>query len=217
MANGSLDMWIHPRLHRGSPRRVLTLGQRISISAGVASALDYLHNQLIPPLIHCDLKPSNVLLDYDMTPCIGDFGSAKFLSSSLSTPRGLVGASGTIGYIAPEYGMGCKISTGGDVYSFGVLLLEMLTAKRPTDTLFDSDLSLHKYVESAFPDRINEILDPQMPLEEDRVVTLCMQNYIIPLVEIGLMCSMESPKNRPGIRDVCAKIVAIQKAFVGTF
>jgi Leucine-rich repeat (LRR) protein len=102
MANGSLDMWIHPRQHHGSPRRVLSLGQRISIAVDVASALDYMHNQLIPPLIHCDLKPSNVLLDYDMTSRVGDFGSAKFLSSSLSnSPEGLVGASGTIGYIAP--------------------------------------------------------------------------------------------------------------------
>jgi hypothetical protein len=101
MANGSLDMWIHPRLHRGSPRRFLSLGQRISIAADVASALDYLHNQLTPPMIHCDLKPSHVLLDYEMTSRIGDFGSAKFLSSSLGTPEGLTGVGGTIGYIAP--------------------------------------------------------------------------------------------------------------------
>ncbi|KAL6839793.1 hypothetical protein ACP4OV_030481 [Aristida adscensionis] len=219
MANGSLDMWIHTRLHRGSPRRVLSLGQRISIAAEVASALDYLHNQLIPPLIHCDLKPNNVLLDYDMTSRIGDFGSAKFLSSSLSaSPDGLVGASGTIGYIAPEYGMGCKISTGGDVYGFGVLLLEMLTAKRPTDhEIFGNELSLHEYVESAFPNKLDEILDPQMPHKDGGLFTLCMQNCIIPLVEIGLMCSMESPKDRPGMREVSAKIVAMQEAFVETF
>ncbi|TVU07425.1 hypothetical protein EJB05_47480, partial [Eragrostis curvula] len=218
MANGNLDMWIHPRLHQGIPRRVLSLRQRISIAADVASALDYLHNQLMPPLIHGDLKPNNVLLDYDMTSHIGDFGSAKFLSSSLSSnPKGLVGATGTIGYIAPEYGMGCKISTGGDVYGFGVLLLEMLTAKRPTDTVFVNGLSLHTYVDSAFPDKSNDILDPQMPHEDGDVGNPCMQKYIIPLVQIGLMCSMESPKDRPGMRDVCAKIVHIQEAFVETF
>ncbi|KAF8711546.1 hypothetical protein HU200_028990 [Digitaria exilis] len=219
MANGSLDLWIHPRKHQGIPRRVLSLGQRISIAADVASALDYLHNQLIPPLIHCDLKPSNILLDYDMTSRIGDFGLAKFLSSSLSSnPEGLVGASGTIGYIAPEYGMGCKISTGGDVYGFGVLLLEMLTARQPTDELFGDNLSLHKYVDLAFPDKICEILDPQLQNKEDGVLyNIHMQNYIMPLVEIGLMCSMESPKDRPGMQEVCAKIVAIQETFIQAF
>jgi serine/threonine protein kinase len=114
--------------------------------------------------------------------------------------------------------MGCKISTGGDVYGFGVLLLEMLTAKRPTDKLFGDHLSLHKYVDLAFPDKINEILDPQIQNKENEV--LCnrhMQNYIIPLVKIGLMCSMELPKDRPGMRDVCVKIVAIQEAFIQTF
>ena len=117
-----------------------------------------------------------------------------------------------------EYAMGCKISTSGDVYSFGVLLLEMLTAKRPTDKLFGNDLSLHKYVGLAFPDKISEILDPQMQNKEDEILcNLHMQNYIIPLVEIGLMCSMESPKDRPAMKDVYAKIIAIQEGFIQTF
>ena len=114
-----------------------------------------------------------------------------------------------------EYGMGCKISTGYDVYSFGVLLLEMLTAIRPTDALCGDALSLHKYVDLAFPDRIAEVLDPHMPSEEDEAAaSLRVQKYIIPLVSIGLMCTMDSPKDRPGMHDVCARIVAIKEAFV---
>lgn len=100
MANGSLDMWVHPKLHQNSPKRGLSLGQMIRIAADVASALDYMHNQLTSPLTHCDLKPSNVLLDYDMT-AIGDFGSAKFLNASSCSSECLVGVGGTIGYIAP--------------------------------------------------------------------------------------------------------------------
>uniref|UniRef100_A0A0E0P671 Protein kinase domain-containing protein n=1 Tax=Oryza rufipogon TaxID=4529 RepID=A0A0E0P671_ORYRU len=72
MANGSLDMWVHPKLHQNSPKRGLSLGQMIRIAADLTS-----------PLTHCDLKPSNVLLDYDMT-AIGDFGSAKFLNATLN-------------------------------------------------------------------------------------------------------------------------------------
>ncbi|XP_052153309.1 probable LRR receptor-like serine/threonine-protein kinase At3g47570 isoform X2 [Oryza glaberrima] len=214
MANGSLDMWVHPKLHQNSPKRGLSLGQMIRIAADVASALDYMHNQLTPPLIHCDLKPSNVLLDYDMTARVGDFGSAKFLNSSSCSSECLVGVGGTIGYIAPEYGMGYKISTGCDVYSFGVLLLEMLTGMRPTDAMFTDGISLHKFVSMMFPNNLQEVLDPHMPREEHHACpALLMQTYVLPLVEVGLLCSMESPKDRPGMRDVSAKIFAISEAF----
>ncbi|VAH41275.1 unnamed protein product [Triticum turgidum subsp. durum] len=109
--------------------------------------------------------------------------------------------------------MGCKVSTVGDVYGFGVLLLEMLTAVRPTEAQCSNALGLHKYVDQAFPERIAEILDPHMPSEEDEAAaSLRMQNYIIPLVSIGLMCTMESPNDRPGMHDVCARIVAIKEA-----
>uniref|UniRef100_J3LW43 Receptor kinase-like protein Xa21 n=1 Tax=Oryza brachyantha TaxID=4533 RepID=J3LW43_ORYBR len=213
MANGSLDMWIHPKLHQNSPKRGLSLGQ-IRIAADVAFALDYMHNQLTPPLIHCDLKPSNVLLDYDMTARVGDFGSAKFLNSSSCRSECLIGVRGTIGYIAPEYGMGYKISTGCDVYSFGVLLLEMLTGKRPTDPLFTDGSNLHKFVSMVFPDNLQEILDPHMPKEEHHSCSaLLMQTYVETLVEVGLLCSMESPKDRPGMGDVSAKLIAIREAF----
>jgi serine/threonine protein kinase len=94
-------MWVHQKLDQNSPRRVLSFGQRLSIAMDVALALDYMHNQLMPPLIHCDLKPGNVLLDYDMTARVGDFGSSRFLSSSPGSPEDLVGVEGTVGYIAP--------------------------------------------------------------------------------------------------------------------
>jgi Leucine-rich repeat (LRR) protein len=101
MANGSLDMWLHPKLHKNTPKRVLSFGQKLRIAMDVALALDYMHNQLTPPLIHCDLKPGNVLLDYDMTARVGDFGSARFLSSTPGNSEDLVGVEGTIGYVAP--------------------------------------------------------------------------------------------------------------------
>lgn len=215
MVNGSLERWLHSEQHNGIPDKGLSFGQRICIAADVASALDYAHNELTPPLIHCDLKPNNVLLDDDMTARLSDFGSAKFLSPGLVIPKSLDDVGGTIGYMAPEYGMGCEISIGGDVYSFGVLLLELLTGKRPTDDMFVDGLSLCKFCESMFPDRVAEILDPHMAHEEHQgCAEAWMQRYIVPLVALGLSCTMESPKDRPGMKDVCAKLSDIRASFL---
>jgi serine/threonine protein kinase len=101
MANGSLERWLHSEYYIGTPERVLSLGQRICIATDVVSALDYVHNQLAPPLVHCDLKPSNILLDHDMTARLGDIGSAKFLFPDLITPKSLAEVGGTIGYMTP--------------------------------------------------------------------------------------------------------------------
>lgn len=215
MANGSLERWLHPEQHNDIPKRTLSLGLRICIAVDVASALDYLHNEPTPRLMHSDLKPSNILLDYDMTACIGDFGSAKFLLPVLDSSEHLIISRGTIGYMAPEYGMGCQISAGGDVFSFGVILLELLTGKRPTDDMFVDGLSLCKFCESMFPDRVAEILDPHMAHEEHQgCAEVWTQRYIVPLVALALSCTVESPKDRPGMKVVYAKLSAIRDAFL---
>ncbi|KAJ1258354.1 hypothetical protein BS78_10G068900 [Paspalum vaginatum] len=215
MANGSLARWLHPKQEADKPTRTLSLGQRICIVTDVACALDYLHNQLSPPLVHCNLKPENVLLDHDFTARVGDFGLAKFLLQDSGCLQHLVRIQGTIGYLAPDYGVCGRITTRSDVYSFGVLLLEMLTGKRPTDEMFVDGLNLHNVTDSMFPDRVAEILDPHMKHEEHQVCDeVWMQRYIIPLVALGLACSMDSPKDRPGMQDVCAKLHAIKEAFL---
>uniref|UniRef100_A0A8I6XBS4 non-specific serine/threonine protein kinase n=2 Tax=Hordeum vulgare subsp. vulgare TaxID=112509 RepID=A0A8I6XBS4_HORVV len=215
MVNGSVDRWLHSEQHNGIPDRVLNFGQRICIAADVASALDYVHNQLTPPLIHCDLKPHNILLDDDMAARLSDFGSAKFLLPGQVIRKSLVDVGGIIGYMAPEYGLGCKISVGGDVYSFGVLLLELLTGKRPTDDMFVDGLTLRIFSESMFPDLVAEMLDPHMAHEEHQgCVEAWMQRYIVPLVALGLSCTVESPKDRPGMKDVPAKLSALRDDFL---
>uniref|UniRef100_A0A0E0KNA4 non-specific serine/threonine protein kinase n=1 Tax=Oryza punctata TaxID=4537 RepID=A0A0E0KNA4_ORYPU len=215
MVNGSLERWLHSEQHNGIQDRVLCLGQRISIATDVAFALDYIHNHVMPPLVHCDLKPSNILLDVDITALLGDFGSAKFLFPDLVSPESLADIGGTIGYIAPEYGMGCRISTGGDVYSFGVLLLEMLTGKQPTDDTFADGLSIHNFVDSMFPDILAEILDPHMTHREHQVYPAeLFESCIKPLLALGLSCSMEYPKDRPGMQDVCAKLCVVKETFL---
>uniref|UniRef100_A0A0E0NBJ2 Receptor kinase-like protein Xa21 n=1 Tax=Oryza rufipogon TaxID=4529 RepID=A0A0E0NBJ2_ORYRU len=219
MPNGSLEMWLHPEDHGHGKKRFLTLGERISLALDIAYALDYLHNQCVSPLIHCDIKPSNVLLDLEMTAYVSDFGLARFMSANSTAAPGnstsLADLKGSIGYIAPEYGMGGQISTKGDVYSYGVLLLEILTGKRPTDEKFNDGLSLHDRVDAAFPHRVTEILDPNMLHNDlDGGNSELMQSCVLPLVKVALMCSMASPKDRLGMAQVSTEINSIKQAFV---
>ncbi|KAK9992973.1 hypothetical protein SO802_022676 [Lithocarpus litseifolius] len=169
MTNGSLDIWLHPKIDKEDQSGVLSLLQRLNIAIDVACALDYLHNHSVQPIIHCDLKPSNILLDNDMIAHLSDFGLARLLSTvtdSSQNQTSTIGIKGSIGYAAPEYGMGNNVSTEGDVYSFGVFLLEIFLGKRPTDEMFKDDLNLHSFVRMALPERLVQIVDPALLISE---------------------------------------------------
>ncbi|GKV51750.1 hypothetical protein SLEP1_g58375 [Rubroshorea leprosula] len=211
MANGSLENWLHSSVQETnngqSKVQSLNLLQRISIAIDVASALDYLHHHCLNPIVHCDLKPSNVLLDNDMTAHVGDFGLARYFSElRMPNASSSVGVRGTIGYIAPEYGMGSEVTIHGDVYSYGILVLEMMTGKRPTDSLFEGGLNLHNYAKTALPDQVMEIADPKL-LHEAQAATInsqirvrarynSLRDCLISMIRIGVACSVESPQDR---------------------
>ncbi|XP_026460745.1 receptor kinase-like protein Xa21 [Papaver somniferum] len=120
MVNGSLENWLHPTIsdvNNDDQLQVknLNLERRLSIAVDVAFALNYLHHDSQSPIVHCDVKPSNVLLDDDLTAHVGDFGLDKFLNNSSSNSRQLneqdassVAIKGSISYVSPEYGMGVK-------------------------------------------------------------------------------------------------------------
>ncbi|XP_006662251.1 probable LRR receptor-like serine/threonine-protein kinase At3g47570 [Oryza brachyantha] len=224
MANGSLQSRLHRKFDRCSD---LTLGARINIAADIASALEYLHNQCIPPVVHCDLKPSNVLFNSDDVACVCDFGLAKSLraysSGAQSDSKSMVGPRGSIGYIAPEYGMGSKISAEGDVYSYGIILLEMLTGRNPTDEMFTDGFTLRMYV-NASVSNIKDVLDPRLTpeiMEQSSNHTLgthehktsIMDVCALQLLKLGLLCSEESPKDRPVIHDIYSEVMSIKEAF----
>ncbi|XBH58825.1 hypothetical protein VPH35_080197 [Triticum aestivum] len=213
MPNGNLEMWLHLKDPEDGEKNILSLSQRTNIALDVAVALDYLHNQCAPPVIHCDLKPSNILLGLDMAAHVIDFGLARFLFSTGNAHQDSSASfsrlKGSIGYIPPEYGMSEGISTKGDVYSFGVLLLQLITGCSPTDEKFNDCISLHEFVDRAFTKNIHEVVDPTM-LQDRSNATDMMENCVVPLLRIGLSCSMTSPKERPGMAQVSTEILRIK-------
>jgi serine/threonine protein kinase len=106
MCNGSLDQWLHPKNDEQHQSKRLSFIQRLNIAIDVANALEYLHHHCQNPIVHCDLKPSNVLLDKDMVAHVGDFGLAKFLFEASNNPSKTqtlsIGLKGSIGYIPPS-------------------------------------------------------------------------------------------------------------------
>ncbi|XP_058070342.1 probable LRR receptor-like serine/threonine-protein kinase At3g47570 [Magnolia sinica] len=228
MPNGNLEKWLHPNVHGLHESRSLNFIQRLDIAIDVASALEYLHHHCSTPIVHRDLKPSNVLLDDDMCAHVGDFGLARFLSIAASNTSqdqtSSTGIKGSIGYIPPEYGMGRKASTHGDVYSYGILLLEMFTGKRPTDNMFKDGLSLHQFGEMALPDQVMDIVDPRLLSEEvqdlnngeqHRIARSKMQECLASVVKIGVACSREFSNERMEMRDIAGKIHAMRDLYLG--
>ncbi|KAL9459519.1 hypothetical protein AB3S75_002840 [Citrus x aurantiifolia] len=159
---------------------------------------------------------------------VGDFGLSKFLSSdhldtASETPSSSIAIKGTVGYVAPEYGIGSEASMIGDVYSFGILLLEMFTGKRPIDATFSERLTLHEIAKMALPETVMEVIDPSILMEvmannsiiqEDRrrvKVEECLNS----IIRTGVLCSMESPFERMEMRDVVAKLCHTRETFLG--
>uniref|UniRef100_A0A0D9Y1M6 Receptor kinase-like protein Xa21 n=2 Tax=Leersia perrieri TaxID=77586 RepID=A0A0D9Y1M6_9ORYZ len=216
MPNRDLDKWLHPTIDDDmSFSRVLSMSERVRIALDVAEALDYLHHHGQAPIVHCDLKPSNVLLDDDMVAHVGDFGLSRFVLGAkdnyFQRTSISVGIKGTVGYIPPEYGMGGEISVEGDVYSYGILLLEMFTAKRPTDDLFQGGRSIRNYVATAYPDRVMEIVDQSLlQLKEKDMSEKKMEICITSVLRVALQCTEHSPRARMLTGDIIRELISVR-------
>lgn len=206
MPKGSLDTWLQ---QPEDPSRALTIPEKLNVAIDVGSALEYLHVHCHDQIAHCDLKPSNVLLDDDLTAHVGDFGLArllyKFDRESFLSQFSSAGVRGTIGYSPPEYGMGGQPSIKGDVYSFGILLLEMFTGKKPTDGSFSGDYNLHSYAKSVLSGD-----------EEEGGGSNAVDEWLRLVLQVGVRCSEEYPRDRMGMAEALRELVSVRSKFFST-
>ncbi|XP_047957588.1 PTI1-like tyrosine-protein kinase At3g15890 [Salvia hispanica] len=169
--------------------------RRMNIALGAAEGIVYLHHYATPHIIHRDIKASNVLLDSDFKAQVADFGFAKFIPDGATHVTTRV--KGTLGYLAPEYAMLGKASESCDVYSFGILLLELASGKKPLEKLSSTmkrpitDWALPLACERKFSELADARLDGKYNEEELKRVVL-----------VGLICAHSQPEKRPTMLEV---------------
>ncbi|XVE94929.1 hypothetical protein REPUB_Repub02eG0052300 [Reevesia pubescens] len=158
--NGNLEQWLHGDV---GPCIPLTWEIRMNIVLGTAKGLTYLHEGLEPKVVHRDIKSSNILLDKQWNPKVSDFGLAKLLGSERSyvTTRVM----GTFGYVAPEYASTGMLNERSDVYSFGILLMEIISGRNPVDySRPQGEVNLVEWLKTMVTSRNAEgVLDPRLP------------------------------------------------------
>lgn len=200
---GSLEAVLHDRQKIGGAS--LDWGARKRIAIGSARGLAFLHHSCIPHIIHRDMKSSNVLLDDNFEARVSDFGMAR-LVNALDTHLSVSTLAGTPGYVPPEYYQSFRCTAKGDVYSYGVVLLELLSGKRPIDTMeFGDDNNLVGWAKQLHRGKkSHEILDPQL------ITTLSGDAELYHYLRIAFECLDDKPYRRPTMIQVMAKFKELQ-------
>ncbi|KAJ4845515.1 hypothetical protein Tsubulata_013037 [Turnera subulata] len=202
MPNLSLLSHLHGQ---HSSECLLDWKRRMSIAIGSAEGIAYLHHHATPHIIHRDIKASNVLLDSDFQAQVADFGFAKLIPDGATHVTTRV--KGTLGYLAPEYAMLGKASEGCDVYSFGILLLELATGRKPLEkvnatikrTITDWALPL------ACERKFSELADPKLNGNYN-------EEELKRLILISLVCAHNQPEKRPTMLEVVELVKGESKA-----
>ncbi|KAG8378350.1 hypothetical protein BUALT_Bualt08G0128200 [Buddleja alternifolia] len=209
MPSGSLEKWLY------SESYCLDVLQLVKIAIDVALGLEYLHHGHTFPVVHCDMKPSNILLDEDMTAHVADFGLSKLFDEGEVVIQ--TNTLATIGYTAPEYGSEGKVSTNGDVYSYGILLLEMFTMKKPTDDMFSGEMSLKNWVGEALlqENAVNEVVAPGLLTREDRQFS-AKEQCVSSVFRLAMECLAFSPEERINMIQLVAALQKIKTKFLAS-
>ncbi|XP_002453322.1 tyrosine-sulfated glycopeptide receptor 1 [Sorghum bicolor] len=198
MENGSLDDWLHNRDDDAST--FLDWPTRLRIAQGASCGLSYIHNVCKPHIVHRDIKCSNILLDKEFKAYVADFGLARvILPHKTHVTTELVG---TLGYIPPEYGHGWVATLRGDIYSFGVVLLELLTGLRPVPVLSTSKELVPWVLEMRFQGKQIEVLDPILRGTGH-------EEQMLMMLEVACKCVNHKPSMRPPIMEVVSCLESI--------
>ncbi|XP_047259515.1 receptor kinase-like protein Xa21 [Capsicum annuum] len=206
MPNGSLENWLYKEYCQ------LNLLQRVTVMLDVAMGIKYLHHGNDTPIVHCNLKPANILLDEYMVAHVGDFGISKILAVSKSMAH--TETLGTLGYIAPEYGSEGIVSTTGDVYSYGIMLIEVLTKRRPIDEeIHNENVDLRKWIRESFPRTMMDVVDANL-LSEDEKITCKCESCIACMLELALDCPKEMAESRITMKEVVKRLNKIKNTFL---
>ncbi|KAF0899459.1 hypothetical protein E2562_019958 [Oryza meyeriana var. granulata] len=192
LENNSLQ---HTLLGSGRSNIQFNWRARVKIAVGVARGLAFLHDEVRPHIIHRDIKASNILLDKDLTPKISDFGLARLLPPNATHVSTRV--AGTIGYLAPEYALRGQVTKKSDIYSFGVLILEIVSgrcnynARLPYEEQFLLERTWTYYEQGHLEDIIDADLEHDLDVEE-----ACR------FLKVGLLCTQDALKLRPNMINI---------------
>ncbi|KAE8706246.1 LRR receptor-like serine/threonine-protein kinase RPK2 [Hibiscus syriacus] len=200
LPGGNLEKFIQERSTRAVDWRVLH-----KIALDIARALAYLHDICVPRILHRDVKPSNILLDNDYNAYLSDFGLARLLGTSET--HATTGVAGTFGYVAPEYAMTCRVSDKADVYSYGVVLLELLSDKKALDPSF-----------SQYGNGFNIVQWSCMLLRQGQAKEFFTaglwdagsQNDLVEVLHLAVVCTVDSLSTRPTMNQVVRRLKQLE-------
>ncbi|KAK6164339.1 hypothetical protein DH2020_001203 [Rehmannia glutinosa] len=196
MQNGSLGEALHGQ--KGG-NLLVDWVSRYNIAVGVAQGLAYLHHDCHPPVIHRDVKSNNILLDANLEARIADFGLAKMMLKKNETVSMVAGS---YGYIAPEYGYTLKVDEKSDIYSYGVVLMELLTGKKPLEPEFGESVDIVEWIRGKMRSNkpLEEALDPNVGNNKH------VQEEMLLVLRFAIICTAKNPKDRPSMRDVLSML-----------
>ncbi|XP_011040489.1 PREDICTED: probable LRR receptor-like serine/threonine-protein kinase At4g26540 [Populus euphratica] len=207
MANGTLGTL----LHEGNNVGLVEWETRFKIALGVAEGLAYLHHDCVPPILHRDVKAHNILLGDRYEAYLADFGLARLVEDEHGSFSANPQFAWSYGYIAPEYACMLKITEKSDVYSYGVVLLETITGKKPVDPSFPDGQHVVQWVRNHLRSKKDpvEILDPKLQGHPDTQIQEMLQ-----ALGISLLCTSNRAEDRPTMKDVAALLKEIRQELI---